>query len=254
MTTMKKRRALSPLLATVILLGVTVAAGGSVFALYDTSENLLGDINGAINVKDVDALANDSVSTLTFTIENNGDQAWDSIVVNGLKDEVPALIFYRPLNFQLTSTQDFSPSSPATVSAIIDTKPGDDNGGWIGLSNLIIYSTSDFAPFSLFSTSFEPSDLCTTNTADAAALSGLSPSGDICALDSFHGIKLDEPLRPGDSVTPVANLLTNVPSDVVQTATNQIDTIQTGDEILLDIIVTQTDGTQLTKTQSVRIR
>lgn len=260
MTQIKQRRGISPLLATVILLGVTVAGGASVYGYYTSTQNVLSAAatSDGISVTNINAVTTDTHGTLDFTITNIGDKSWTSIAVLAQKGEVPKRIFYAPVNLMFSSSSSFSPNLPVTASAITDSLPGDGNGGLIGYSNLISYHTS--APFQVFKSNAEfvqPPALCTTNTQDISASAAATS---ICNTSSgfvpnvFHGVKLNEPLEPGKSVSPQAFLFTKVPTGVNQTATNQIDTVKSGDKLTLHITVSTTDGKQIVKTFPVTVR
>jgi flagellin-like protein len=252
-----KRRGVSPLLATVILLGVTVAGGASVFGYYTSTQNILSAAatSDGISVTNVNAIATDKHGSLDFTITNTGDKPWTGVSVTALKGEVPKRIFYMPINFMLSSSATSSPSSAVTASAVTDILPGDGNGGWVGYSNLISYSTPDtpFAPFQVFkgSTFFQPSNLCTANPLEAA---GFFESALCGTTTLYHGIKLNDLIYPGQSINPSAFLFTKVPTNIDQTATNQIDTVKTGDKLTLQITVNLKDGKQIVKTFPVTVR
>lgn len=255
--TATKRRGISPLLATVILLGVTVAGGASVYGYYTSTQNVLSAAatSDGISVTNTNAIATDKHGTLDFTVTNTGTKPWTSVSIVALKGEVPKRIFYMPLNFMLSSSATSSPSTAVTASAVTDILPGDGNGGWVGYSNLISYSTPDtpFAPFQVFkgSTFFQPSNLCTTNPLEAG---GFFESALCGTTTLYHGIKLNDLINSGQSVNPSAFMFTKVPTNVNQTSTNQIDTVQTGDKLTLQITVTFKDGTQAVKTFPVTVR
>ncbi|MFQ5782942.1 MAG: archaellin/type IV pilin N-terminal domain-containing protein [Nitrosopumilus sp.] len=256
MTHLQKRRAISPLLATVILLGVTVAGGGTVFGFYSNTQDILSAAGDSISIQNINAEATPDHGILSFSVTNVGDKPWTTVSVNAIKGEVPARIFYMPLSDQGGLGNNQFVSSPVTVSAVTDMVTGDDNGGLIGYSNLMMYSTSEtgFTP-SIFTSGAEfwqPATLCADNTNDVAAN---FVATNLCAgTTMFTGIGLPAVIQPGDSINPSTLLFTQVPPNVVESAVNAIDTVVSGDELTLQVIVDYEDGTQATKTKTFTVR
>ncbi len=251
----KKRRAISPLLATVILLGVTVAGGGTVFSFYSTTQDVLASSGDSISIQGINASVTPNHGSLSFTVTNIGDKPWTGVAINTIKGDVPARIFYMPLIDQGDS---FSPefvSSPVTVSAVTDLITGDDNGGLIGYSNLISYTTPE-TPFTatIFPGAefWQPSNLCTANLKDVAAN---FVAGDLCAGTTvFGGIRLPSVIQPGESINPSTLMFSKIPPNIVETAINAIDIVKSGDELTLQVIVDFEDGTDATKTTTFTVR
>ena len=89
----KTKRGLSPLLAVVILLGVTVAAGGAVFSIYNQQAKGL-DSNMSMRIDNAQANVLTEHGDFTATITNTGTQAWTEISValhTGLGEHPPLL-------------------------------------------------------------------------------------------------------------------------------------------------------------------
>ncbi len=92
----KTKRALSPLLATVVLLGVTVAAGGAVFSVYNQQAKGL-DSNMSLRVDNAQGVVTTEHGDFTATITNTGTQAWSEVSIalhTGLGEHPPLLYIH----------------------------------------------------------------------------------------------------------------------------------------------------------------
>lgn len=82
MTQIQKRRAISPAITTLILLGIAVASGASVFAVVNSTSNV-STMKSAIMLENVNLV---KISTgeeyLSATLKNVGNKALTDIAVN----------------------------------------------------------------------------------------------------------------------------------------------------------------------------
>lgn len=97
----KKRRGLSPLLATVILLGVTVAAGGAVYSIYTGSSAAVSSSN-VIKVDSATAVKGSQHADFAITVTNAGTNPWKAIEVWVGKEATGRPILYEELHEMVT--------------------------------------------------------------------------------------------------------------------------------------------------------
>ncbi|MGH9933616.1 MAG: archaellin/type IV pilin N-terminal domain-containing protein [Nitrososphaerales archaeon] len=249
-----RNKGLSPLLATVILIAVTVAAGGVVYGLFSQGVGAASDTN-IIVVQEASMVATDDHGSFSMTIKNGGNKPWKSVAINAFKEQLPAAIFYRPITWSASGLS-FNGIDPVFPSNVVDLDSGDNNGGLIGIGNLISYSTENpvlFGP-APFGLKLQPSTLCADVPNDMASVSFVDTDGS-CAngIQSFVGKKLDLPIRPGDTIAPAAFVLTK---PILNASGNQLfehDIVTNGDVIVVSIIVEATDGSQTQKEVSVKV-
>lgn len=91
------RRAVSPILATVLLLGITVVGGGLAFTLLSQGTNTASSQN-IITLENAQAVKGTSHSDLTATIKNGGSAAWKKIEMTVAKSELSEPILYEALH------------------------------------------------------------------------------------------------------------------------------------------------------------
>jgi hypothetical protein len=107
MTQIQKRRAISPAITTLILLGIAVASGAGVFAVANSTSNV-STMKGALMLENVNLV---KISTgeeyLSATLKNVGNKALTNITVNLQVDT----------DLKTIGTQVFSvPSSPQSIN------------------------------------------------------------------------------------------------------------------------------------------
>ncbi|MEX2192260.1 MAG: archaellin/type IV pilin N-terminal domain-containing protein [Nitrosarchaeum sp.] len=95
--TSSKRRAISPILATVVLLGITVVAGGLVFAVFSTSANTASTTNSIV-IENAQAVKGTSHADLTATIKNGGGKPWTTIEMTVAKSDLSEPLLYESLH------------------------------------------------------------------------------------------------------------------------------------------------------------
>ncbi|MEM2760327.1 MAG: archaellin/type IV pilin N-terminal domain-containing protein [Nitrososphaerales archaeon] len=248
-----KRKGLSSLLATVILIAVTVVAGGAVYGIYTQGAGVAGNVN-IITVGDINMVATQDHGSFSMTIKNGGNNAWKSVAINAFKGQLPAAIFYRPITWSASGTS-HGGIDPVFPSNIVDLKPGDNNGGLIGIGNLISYSTTNPvfwgpAPFGL---TLRPSALCANVPNDMAAVSFIDTDGNCTnGIQSYVGKKI-EPIQPGGTISPAAFVLTKPILDSSGNPLFEHDTVTKGDTIVISIIVETVDGSKTQKEVPVKV-
>ena len=95
--TSSKRRAISPILATVVLLGITVVAGGLVFAVFSTSANTASTTNSIV-IENAQAVKGTSHADLTATIKNGGGKPWTTVEMTVSKSDLSEPLLYESLH------------------------------------------------------------------------------------------------------------------------------------------------------------
>lgn len=82
MTQIQKRRAISPAITTLILLGIAVASGASVFAVVNSTSNV-SSMKGIIMLENVNLVKTSAGEEyFSATLKNAGNKALTNIVVN----------------------------------------------------------------------------------------------------------------------------------------------------------------------------
>ena len=114
----RKRRGLSPLLATVILLGVTVAGGGAVYSIYTGSSSAVSSSN-VIKVTSVTAVKGSNHADFAITVTNAGTNPWKQIDVWVGKEATGRPILYEELHEMATGlTESGNTDNPLRAEAI----------------------------------------------------------------------------------------------------------------------------------------
>lgn len=245
-----KRRAVSPILATVLLLGVAVVGGGMTFALMSQASSTAIESSN-ITVPDVNLIATNEHGSFSMTIKNSGTKAWKSVAINAYKGQLPAVIFYRPLGWSV-SDGSFAPDDAVVPSKVADLLPTDNTSGVIGIGNLISYSSTN--PTKWFMT-FHPSTLCNSATGliGGEDYSWADSNGCIAGFSPFVGNKLANPIEPGMTLSPASFVLTKPITDSTGSLLFPHDTVKKGDKLVLSIIVENTDGSKTQKDVEVRV-
>lgn len=94
---LKSRKAISPILATVVLLGITVVAGGLVFSLFSTSAASSSNTD-VIAIQNAQAVKGTNHADITATVKNAGSQPWTKIEMTVGKTELSEPILYESLH------------------------------------------------------------------------------------------------------------------------------------------------------------
>ena len=95
--TSSKRRAISPILATVVLLGITVVAGGLVFSIFSTGATTAITTN-TIVIENAQAVKGSNHADLTATIKNGGSKPWTTIEMTVAKSDLSEPLLYESLH------------------------------------------------------------------------------------------------------------------------------------------------------------
>ncbi|QLH07291.1 archaellin/type IV pilin N-terminal domain-containing protein [Nitrosopumilus ureiphilus] len=94
---LKRRRAISPILAVIVLLGITVVAGGLVFSVFSTSATTASSAD-VIAIQNVQAIKGTGHADITATVKNAGGQPWTKIEMTVSKSELSEPILYESLH------------------------------------------------------------------------------------------------------------------------------------------------------------
>lgn len=96
-TNLGKRRGVSPILATVILLGVTVVGGGVTFALLSSGTQTASSQN-IIAIENAQAIKGTDHADITATIKNAGTKPWVKLEMTVSKSELSEPLLYESLH------------------------------------------------------------------------------------------------------------------------------------------------------------
>ncbi|MBI5378283.1 MAG: hypothetical protein HZA82_06635 [Thaumarchaeota archaeon] len=91
------RRAVSPILATVLLLGITVVGGGLAYSLMAQGSNAASS-QTIITLENAQAIKGTSHSDLTATIKNGGSVPWKTVEMTVAKSDLAEPILYEALH------------------------------------------------------------------------------------------------------------------------------------------------------------
>ncbi len=92
-----KRRGVSPILATVILLGIAVVGGGLAFAVFSSGMTTASQ-NNVIAIENAQAVKGTDHADITATVKNAGGKPWTSIEMTVAKTELSEPILYESLH------------------------------------------------------------------------------------------------------------------------------------------------------------
>lgn len=92
-----KRRGVSPILATVILLGISVVGGGLAFAVFSSGMTTASQ-NNVIAIENAQAVKGTDHADITATVKNAGGKPWTSIEMTVAKTELREPILYESLH------------------------------------------------------------------------------------------------------------------------------------------------------------
>lgn len=90
-------RGISPILATVVLLGITVVAGGLVFSIFTTGASTASTTN-TIVIENAQAVKGSNHADLTATIKNGGSKPWTTIEMTVAKSDLSEPLLYESLH------------------------------------------------------------------------------------------------------------------------------------------------------------
>lgn len=93
----QKHKGVSPILATVILLAVTVVGGGVTFALLSSGTQTAASQN-IIAIENAQAVKGTDHADITATIKNAGSKPWAEIEMNVAKSELSEPLLYESLH------------------------------------------------------------------------------------------------------------------------------------------------------------
>lgn len=91
------QRGVSPILATVLLLGITVVGGGLAYSLMAQGSNTAASQN-IITLENAQAVKGSSHSDLTATIKNGGSTPWKKVEMTVAKSDLSEPLLYEALH------------------------------------------------------------------------------------------------------------------------------------------------------------
>lgn len=247
-----KRRAVSPILATVLLIAVTIVASALVYSTFTQAASTATESNG-ITVLDANLIATSDHGSFSMTIKNSGTKPWKAVSINGYKGDTPALIFYRPISWNAAGGN-WGPSDPVSPSNVIDLDPSSTNSlKVIGIGNLISYRTENpvfwgFSGLKLWPTKAE---FCAQSYSKIRFVDAQGNCND--GLQSYIGKKLDKPISPGETLAPAAFVLTKQLTNSTGGQALPHDFVANGQVVVISIIAEAIDGTKTQKDVEIRV-
>lgn len=100
-----KRRGVSPILATVILLGIAVVGGGLAFAVFSSGMTTASQ-NNVIAIENAQAVKGTGHADITATVKNAGGKPWQAIEMTVSKTELSEPILYESLHENVAGCND----------------------------------------------------------------------------------------------------------------------------------------------------
>jgi flagellin-like protein len=120
----RKRKGISPILATVILIGITVAAGGAVYTIW-TGTSAQASSSNTIRVDSLTAVKGSNHADFSITVTNSGSTPWKAIEVWVSKEATSRPILYEELHEMAQGTdQTGNTANPLRTEAIGTTSDG----------------------------------------------------------------------------------------------------------------------------------
>lgn len=284
----RKRKGLSPMLATVILIGVTVAAGGATYAIY-TGSSTAATTSNVIRVDSATAVRGSNHGDFAITISNVGTNSWKKVEVWVAKEGTGRPILYEELHEMAygkdqTSGKIDNPLRVDAIGALYD-------GFGVGLGRKFVVDTEtkvgaghgavDDKKVPVAATGFTAGtdtlaklDAKYKGAASNCTATMLDKDGDGtgdtpgCEIRTMK--KIDAPIAPGESMRFYADMLMNLPSSVSASKTTLDSTTQTtldgltalqvkpafvdsGDELVVNIKVVDLEGAEAQMQTIVRI-
>jgi len=247
----KKRKAVSPVLAVVVLLGITVVAGGLVFTTFGQISSTASETN-AISVLETNLQVVKDHGSLSMTIKNIGTKSWKSVSINAYKGEIPQVFFYRPASWIVSGSNSFLPSDPVIPSKLVDLDPSSSNSGTvIGLGNLMFYGEEP-NKWGATSRTLWP-DSATFCAESYSKISWADAQGDCDdGFQTYNGMQMNDPIEPGKTISPASFVLTRQLTNSVTGDPLPHDFVIKGETIVISIIVEAIDGSKSQKDIQVR--
>lgn len=257
LTNIKKRKGISPLLATVLLLGITVVAGGAVYALY-TGQSSSMDTPLQIRVDTATATKATDHGRMSLTIANTGSVPWETIQVRLLKGDGLDSIMYEHRNWfrgDFDDDPDALNANPPETALRPEYFTQHASHHTIATGWVMLATTNNLSTYQ--------ADLAARTCDDVDSMPGYD--ADDCTDDGTdgeitlpYGLKLDKPVEPGESISFEAQLLfEGVINEEVFETTNKhlhLSNAVVGDEIAVEIKVTGVNGESAALTTSIPVR
>jgi len=276
--TNRKRKGLSPLLATVILLGVTVAAGGAVYSVY-TGSSTAASTSSVIKVDSLTAVKGSNHADFAITVTNAGSNPWKAIEVWVSKEATSRPILYEELHEMATGIGETGNTDNPLRAEAIGTLS---DGFGVGIGRKFILkmdedpSTTAGAPATRKVAIEAPSFTVGTDVLqklDAKFKGGAAgdcvsedPDGaGPLTLETFCNVRttkaITSPIGPGQSMRFYADLL--LQNTLSSTTKTGLDTriseqlqsvfVNVGDELVVNIRVVGVDGEEAQMQSVVKV-
>lgn len=257
----KKRKGLSPLLATVILIGVTVAGGGAVYSLYTGSSATAGASN-AIQIEAVNAVKGSNHADFTATVKNAGTSAWKSLEVWVGKEAGSRPVLYEELHEAAAGTggEIENPLRTEAIAVLSDGTPA-------ALGRKFVLATEGL-PKQREVTAYPSAQNANLknldgkwsgSTVNCASDTNTGLNGTQCTV--YTGKRLSGPIEPGQTIRVYADMLlpgqiksTDIPASPGNNPMlNPIVDLRLGDELTVNVKAVTVDGQEVQAQTVVRL-
>jgi len=269
----KKRKGLSPLLATVILIGVTVAAGGAVYSIY-TGSSTAASASNTIQIETVNAVKGSNHADFTATVKNVGTSPWKSLEIWVGKEAGSRPVLYEELHEIARGDANGDLDNPLRAEAIAVLSDGTP----AALGRKFVLETGTSLPKSRDVTAYPSAQVTDLKALDGkwsgatvSCASGADTKTDLDGIQCkiFTGKRLSQPIAPGQTIRVYADMLLpnqlrtteDAPSEILVNLSGTLGTgnnpmgnpiidLNLGDELVVNVKAVTVDGQEV-QTQSV---
>jgi len=268
----RRKKGVSPILATVILLGITVAAGGAVYAIW-TGQSTQISASNLIQIDTVNAVKGSNHADFTITVKNIGTSPWKELEVWIGQEAGSRPILYEELHEiargDTSPTADLDNPLRAEALAVLS------DGTPAALGRKFVMAIDDKYPRSREVTAYPSAQVANLQTLDGkwsgpAVACNADANGvlDGTQCTVFTGKKLKEPVAPGQTMRFYADILLpghlrtseDTPQEILgvvgtgnNPAGNPITSLNVGDELVVNVKAITVDGQEVQMQSVVRL-
>lgn len=266
----RRKKGLSPILATVILLGITVAAGGAVYAIW-TGQSTQVSASNLIQIDTVNAVKGSNHADFTVTVKNIGTSPWKELEVWIGAEAGSRPILYEELHEIARGDANADLDNPLRAEALAVLSDGTP----AALGRKFVMAVDDKYPKSREVTAYPSAQVADLKTLDGkwsgptvncTSDANADLNGVQCSV--FTGKKLKEPVAPGQTMRFYADILLpnqlrtteDTPQEILgitgtgnNPAGNPITGLNVGDELVVNVKAITVDGQEVQMQSVVRL-
>lgn len=266
----RRKKGVSPILATVILLGITVAAGGAVYAIW-TGQSTQISASNLIQIDTVNAVKGSNHADFTVTVKNIGTSPWKELEVWIGQEAGSRPILYEELHEISRGDANADLDNPLRAEALAVLSDGTP----AALGRKFVMAIDDKYPKSREVTAYPSAQVANLQTLDGKwggptvnCTSDANAVLDGTQCTVFTGKKLKEPVAPGQTMRFYADILLpnqlrtteDTPQEILgvvgtgnNPAGNPITTLNVGDELVVNVKAITMDGQEVQMQSVVRL-